>query len=125
MKRPPPGSGRRLRALTALAPALTATAALAAPPARAHTQTSGPALTTITLDTLPIANALPLDLGIKKGFFEAQGIQIDKKILQSGNDIVLALANNSATIGYVGWVPAMIARVQGIPLVAVAPSEVE
>ncbi len=28
---------------------------------------------TITVDTLPIANALPLDLGIKKGFFEAAG----------------------------------------------------
>ena len=30
------------------------------------------------VDTLPIANALPLDLGIKKGFFEQQGIEIKK-----------------------------------------------
>jgi NitT/TauT family transport system substrate-binding protein len=82
-------------------------------------------LTTITVDTLPIANGLPLDLGIKKGFFEAQGIEISKKTLQSGNDIVLALANNNGDIGYVGWVPAMIARTQGIPLSAVAASDVE
>jgi NitT/TauT family transport system substrate-binding protein len=79
----------------------------------------------VTVDTLPISNALPLDLGIKQGFFEKQGIEIKKTVLQSGNDIVLALANGSGNIGYVGWVPAMIARTQGIPLVTVAGSEVE
>jgi NitT/TauT family transport system substrate-binding protein len=83
------------------------------------------ALVTITVDTLPIANALPMDLGIKKGFFQAQGIEINKRTLQSGNDIVLALANHNGEIGYLGWVPMMIARTQGIKLSAVAASEVE
>jgi NitT/TauT family transport system substrate-binding protein len=83
------------------------------------------ALDTVTVDTLPIANGLPLDLGIQKGFFEAQNIQIKKTVLQSGNDIVLALANRNGDIGYVGWVPAMIARTQGIPITAVAASDVE
>jgi NitT/TauT family transport system substrate-binding protein len=83
------------------------------------------AMVSITVDTLPIANALPLDLGIKQGFFSAQGIEINKKTLQSGNDIVLALANNNGDIGYFGWVPMMIASTQGIPLNAVAASEVE
>lgn len=83
------------------------------------------ATVTITVNTLPISNGLPLDLGIAKGFFEAQGIAINKRLLQSGNDIVLALENNSGEIGYVGWVPAMIARTQGIPLTAVAASDVE
>jgi NitT/TauT family transport system substrate-binding protein len=89
--------------------------------------TTAPArsLATITVDTLPIANALPLDLGIKKGFFQAQGIDINKKTLQSGNDVVLALANNNGEIGYLGWVPMMIARTQGIKISAVAASEVE
>lgn len=85
----------------------------------------GRGLVTITVDTLPIANALPLDLGIKKGFFTAQGIDINKRTLQSGNDIVLALANHNGEIGYFGWVPMMIASTQGIPISAVAPSEVE
>ena len=82
-------------------------------------------LTTINLNTLPIANGFPLDLGIRRGFFRAQGIEINKRTLQSGNDIVLALSNRNGDIGYVGWVPAMIARTQGIPLVAVAASDVE
>jgi NitT/TauT family transport system substrate-binding protein len=85
----------------------------------------GKALVTITVDTLPIANALPMDLGIKKGFFTAQGIEITKRTLQSGNDIVLALANNNGEIGYLGWVPMMIASTNGIPLSAAAASEVE
>ena len=57
---------------------------------------------TITVNTLPIANALPIDLGIKKGFFSEQGIEISKRTLQSGNDIVLALQNNNGEIGYLG-----------------------
>jgi NitT/TauT family transport system substrate-binding protein len=81
--------------------------------------------TTITLNTLPIANGFPLDLGIQKGFFRAQRIEINKRTLQSGNDIVLALSNRNGDIGYVGWVPAMIARTQNIPLTAVAASDVE
>ena len=85
----------------------------------------GRGLVTITVDTLPIANALPMDLGIKKGFFSAQGIDINKRTLQSGNDIVLALANHNGEIGYFGWVPMMIASTQGIAISAVAPSEVE
>src|SRR6266540_2940803 len=82
-------------------------------------------LVTVTVNTLPIANGLPMDLGISKGFFSAQGIEIKKNTLQSGNDIVLALANDSGDIGYIGWVPAMIARTQGIALSAVAASDVE
>jgi NitT/TauT family transport system substrate-binding protein len=82
-------------------------------------------LTTINLDSLPIANGFPLDLGIKKGFFEQQGLEIKKTVFASGNDIVIAMANNQGDIGYVGWVPAMIARTQGIDFTAVAASDVE
>jgi NitT/TauT family transport system substrate-binding protein len=79
----------------------------------------------ITVNTLPISNGLPLDLGISHGFFQKQGISIRKVTLQSGNDIVLALANNSGQIGYIGYVPAMIGRTQGIPITIIAASDVE
>ena len=62
-------------------------------------------LTTINLDLLPISNGFPLDLGIQKGFFAAQGLEIKKTTFASGNDIVLAMANNQGDIGYIGWVP--------------------
>ncbi len=82
-------------------------------------------LTTINLRTLNIANALPLDLGVQKGFFAQHGIEIQKKVLQSGNDVVLALANGDGDIGYLGYVPAMIGRVQGIKFQMISASEVE
>src|SRR4029078_4415102 len=57
--------------------------------------------------------------------FAAQGIEIKKSTLQSGNDIVLALANNRGEIGYIGYTPGMIGRTQGIPIWCVAASEPE
>jgi NitT/TauT family transport system substrate-binding protein len=82
-------------------------------------------LTTITVDTLNIANALPMDLGIQKGFFAQHGIEIKKQVLQSGNDVVLALANHNGDVGYLGYVPMFIARTQGIKFVLISASEVE
>jgi NitT/TauT family transport system substrate-binding protein len=85
----------------------------------------GQSLTTVTVNTLPIANGLPLTLGINKGFFAAQGLQIERKLFNSGNDIVLAMANNQGDIGYIGYTPAMIGRTQGIPMSVLAASETE
>jgi NitT/TauT family transport system substrate-binding protein len=107
---------------------LVAASVLALLAALGGSASSAPAkatLTTITIDTLPIANGLPLDLGIAKGFFSKRGIEIKKQTLQSGNDIILALANHNGDIGYVGYVPMMIGRTQGIPMTLVAASEVE
>jgi hypothetical protein len=58
------------------------------------------ALATITLDGLPIANGFPLDIGIAQGIFAKHGIEIKKTVFQSGNDIVLAMANHQ---GDVDW----------------------
>src|SRR5262245_12697270 len=82
-------------------------------------------LTTVSVDTLPIANALPMTLGVNKGFFAKHGIEIKTQTLQSGNDIVLALANHNGDIGFLGYTPMMIARTSGIPLTLVAASDVE
>jgi NitT/TauT family transport system substrate-binding protein len=115
---------RRRAGLLGVAATAAALVALTLVGATASTA-RGRTLATVTVDTLPIANALPLDLGVKKGFFAAQGIEISKRTLQSGNDIVLALANHNGDIGYFGWVPMMIASTQGIKISAVAASEVE
>jgi NitT/TauT family transport system substrate-binding protein len=117
--------GRRRARLLGVATIAGVLAVLTVFGGTAASSTGRAQLTTVTVDTLPIANGLPLDLGIKKGFFEAQGIEIKKNTLQSGNDIVLALANNSGDIGYLGFVPMMIARTQGIPIQLVSASEVE
>jgi NitT/TauT family transport system substrate-binding protein len=116
---------RRPGRLLVSALACVALAATVLSGAASSAPTRGQAVVTVRIATLPIANALPMDLGIRKGFFEAEGIEISKITLQSGNDVVLAVANRNADIGYLGYVPMMIARTQGIPFTAVAASEVE
>jgi len=121
-----PESRRRRARLLGLA----AAAALTALTLFGGTAASAPGksqqkLATITVDTLNIANALPMDLGIQKGFFSKRGIEIKKQVLQSGNDVVLALANHNGDIGYLGYVPMFIARTQGIKFVLISASEVE
>ena len=125
MKRVGRGSRRRAPVLAAALAAVTAATLFGGATASARDTAGKKQLAAVTVATLPIANALPLDLGIKKGFFSAQGIEINKRTLQSGNDVVLALANNNGDIGYLGFVPMMIARTQGIQLTTVAASEVE
>jgi NitT/TauT family transport system substrate-binding protein len=119
------GTETRRRRVRSLGVA-TVAAAVAALAVFGGTAASAPQQRTqITINTLPIANGLPLDLGIRKGFFEKQGLEIKKNVLQSGNDIVLALANRRDELGYIGYVPAFIARTQGIPVTVVAASDVE
>src|SRR5215208_2160955 len=116
--------GRRLLAalsVTAVAALVVFGGAAASAPGRAHATK----LTTVTVDTIPISNGLPLDLGTAKGYFADEGIEIKKNVLQSGNDIILAMANHNGDIGYVGYVPMFIARTQGIPFTLIAASEVE
>ena len=118
-----PRQGCRRLGLVATAVAIVVVALLAGPAAATSVKTT--AGVPISVNVIPIANTLPLDVGIKQGFFEKQGLDVKKVTLQSGNDIMLALANKQGEIGFAGWVPAMIARTQGIPITAVATSEVE
>ena len=106
--------GRRAFARLGIATAVGALAALAVFGGPA-TSSPGRTLAEVRVVTLPIANGFPLDLGIKKGFFAQQGIEIKKTTLQSGNDVVLALANGNGDIGYLGFVPMYIAVTSGIP----------
>ena len=107
--------------LALLASVLVALAVLVGPSSGASQR----ALVTVTVNTLPIANGFPLDVGIQKGFFEKRGIEIRKVTFQSGNDIILALANNNGDIGYIGWTPSFIAATSGIDIVTAAASETE
>jgi NitT/TauT family transport system substrate-binding protein len=108
-----------------VAAAAVATAALAIFGGSAASAQPERAMVEIRVLTLPIANALPMDLGINKGFFAQQGIEIKKTTLQSGNDVVLGMANNNGDVAYAGFVPMMIGSTTNVPLTLVAASEVE
>ena len=112
---------RRARVVfLAVAAAIVALAVFGGAAASAPVQT-----TEVRVVTLPIANGFPLDIGIQKGFFAQQGIEIKKTTLQSGNDVLLAMANNNGDIGYLGFVPMFIAVTNNIQMTLVEASEVE
>jgi NitT/TauT family transport system substrate-binding protein len=79
--------------------------------------------TKIEVGTLPISNAAPLFLGVKKGFFRAEKLDIEPVIAQTGNDVITAMVSGSTQFGFVGYVPAMVARSQGVPVKVVANSD--
>ena len=116
--------GARRLGVATVAAAIVALAVFGSTAASAPYRGHAPAAE-VRVVTLPIANGLPLDLGIRKGFFAQQGIEIKKTTLQSGNDVVLALANGNGDIGYLGFVPMFIAVTSNIPMTLVAASEVE
>ena len=119
------GARPRRRPLVVGCAALVFAALVAGTATGAPVTSSAVTPVSVTVGIIPIANTYPLDLGIKKGYFAQQGIDVKKLTLASGNDIMLALANNNVDIGFAGWVPAMIARTNGIPISAIALSEVE
>jgi NitT/TauT family transport system substrate-binding protein len=77
----------------------------------------------LKVGTLPISNAAPLFLGAKKGFFEEERLEIDPVIAQTGNDIITTMVSGDTQFGFVGYVPALSASSQGLPVKVVANSD--
>jgi NitT/TauT family transport system substrate-binding protein len=85
---------------------------------------SGAAETTkVRVGMLPISNAAPLYLGMKKGFFKEEGLELEPVTAQSGNEIVTALVGNDFQFGFIGFVPGMAAVSKGLPLKIIASGD--
>jgi NitT/TauT family transport system substrate-binding protein len=82
---------------------------------------SGP--TTITVGTLPIANAAPMYLGMEKGFFEDEGLKIKPQVGEGGAALVPALISGDAQFAFVGVIPAITAVAQDVPVKIVTSSD--
>jgi NitT/TauT family transport system substrate-binding protein len=80
-------------------------------------------VTTVKVGVLPISNVAPLYLGMKKGFFKAEGLKVEPSIGQSGNELVTGMVSGSTDFAFLGWVPLMSARSQGLPVKAVANAD--
>jgi NitT/TauT family transport system substrate-binding protein len=72
--------------------------------------------TTVTVGVLPIADMAPLYLGIEKGFFREQGLEVETQVAQGGAAIVPAVVSGDFQFGFGNNVSLMIARAKGLPL---------
>lgn len=80
-------------------------------------------VTKVKVGVLPISNVAPLYLGMKKGFFKAEGLEIEPSIGQSGNELVTGMVSGSTQFAFLGYVPLMSARGQGLPVKVVANAD--
>jgi NitT/TauT family transport system substrate-binding protein len=82
---------------------------------------SGP--TTITVGTLPIANAAPMYLGMEKGFFADEGLKIEPQVGEGGAALIPALISGDAQFAFVGVIPAITAAAKDVPVKIVTSSD--
>ena len=80
-------------------------------------------VTKITVGVLPIGNAAPLYLGMEKGFFREEGLELTPQVAQSGNELVTTLISGDSQVAFLGYVPVIVARAQGLPLKVVANAD--
>jgi NitT/TauT family transport system substrate-binding protein len=80
-------------------------------------------VTKVKVGVLPISNVAPLYLGMKKGFFKAEGLEVEPSIGQSGNELVTGMVSGSTEFAFLGYVPLMSARSQGLPVKVVANAD--
>jgi NitT/TauT family transport system substrate-binding protein len=79
--------------------------------------------TKVTVGTLPIANAAPMYLGMKKGFFKAEKLTLKPQVGEGGATIIPTLVNGSAQFGFVGVIPAITAVGKKVPIKIVTSSD--
>jgi NitT/TauT family transport system substrate-binding protein len=78
---------------------------------------------TITVGTLPIANAAPMYLGMRKGFFEAEGLRIKPHVGEGGAALIPALMSDQDQFAFVGVIPAITAVAKNLPIKIVTSSD--
>lgn len=78
-------------------------------------------LETITVGVMPLVDLAPLHLGIDQGIFEAHGLELDLVTAQGGAAIIPAVTSGQYEFGFSNPTSVIIAKSQGLGVVAVAP----
>jgi NitT/TauT family transport system substrate-binding protein len=72
--------------------------------------------TNLTVGVIPIADVAPLYLGIKKGFFKEQNLNITPKLAEGGAAITPAVLSGDFQIGFSNNISLLIASSKGLPV---------
>jgi NitT/TauT family transport system substrate-binding protein len=78
---------------------------------------------TVTVGTLPTANAAPMYLGMKKGFFREEGLTVKPQVGEGGGSLIAALNSNAVQFAFVGVIPMVTAVSKDVPIKVVAMSD--
>jgi NitT/TauT family transport system substrate-binding protein len=80
---------------------------------------------TLRLGYAPIADAAQIYVGMEKGYFAEEGIEIKLEQLASGAQILEAVGVGSVDVGLSSYVPLVLANAGGVPLQAITGGPVE
>jgi NitT/TauT family transport system substrate-binding protein len=77
-------------------------------------------MTSISVGVVPVVDVAPLYLGISKGFFEEEGLDVTPVVAQGGAAIVPAVVNGDQEIGFSNVVSLMLAQTQDLPVTIIS-----
>jgi NitT/TauT family transport system substrate-binding protein len=77
-------------------------------------------LTSITVGVVPVVDVAPLYLGIDKGFFEEEGLEVEPVVAQGGAAIIPAVMAGDQEIGFSNVVSLMLAQTQDLPVTIIS-----
>ncbi|MFC5001044.1 ABC transporter substrate-binding protein [Dactylosporangium cerinum] len=82
--------------------------------------TSSAGTTKLKIGVIPIVDVAPIYLGIKQGFFSAEGLDVTLETAQGGAAIVPGVVSGQYQFGFSNTTSLLLASSQGLPLKAVA-----
>jgi NitT/TauT family transport system substrate-binding protein len=77
----------------------------------------------VDIGTLPISNAAPMYLGMRKGFFRQEGLELVPHVAQNGAELITGALSGSYDFIFAGYIPSIVARAKGLPITVVAASD--
>ena len=80
------------------------------------TDTSSQEMTSIKVGVVPVVDVAPLYLGIDKGFFEEEGLEVEPVVAQGGAAIIPAVVAGDQEIGFSNVVSLMLGQTQDLPV---------
>lgn len=70
----------------------------------------------ITVGVIPIVDVAPIYLGVEKGFFKEEGLDVTLEPAQGGAAIIPAVASGQYQFGFSNTTSLLLAQTQGIPI---------
>jgi NitT/TauT family transport system substrate-binding protein len=80
--------------------------------------------TKLKVGVIPIADVAPLYLGIEKGFFKQENLDIEPKLAEGGAAIVPAVVSGTNQIGFSNTTSLLIASSKGLPIQIISQGDI-
>ncbi|MET8523078.1 ABC transporter substrate-binding protein [Nocardioides sp. NPDC004968] len=72
--------------------------------------------TEITVGVIPIVDVAPIYLGVEKGFFKEEGLDVNLELAQGGAAIIPAVASGQYQFGFSNTTSLLLAQTQEVPV---------